>query len=119
MDAYKGIASNHMRGYILQELQKALVERASNKQSYDDIADQIDEAREQKRQLLLQNAKAENDISRLADIEKFIDEQGEGLTKYDDSLVRRFIDIILVFDNYFLVRFKTGAEIEVTKQSLN
>ena len=103
----------------IQELQKALVERASNKQSYDDIADQIDEAREQKRQLLLQNAKAENDISRLADIERFIDEQGEGLTKYDDSLVRRFIDIILVFDNYFLVRLKTGAEIEVTKQSLN
>ncbi len=37
------------------------------------------------------------------------------LTKYDEQMVRKYIEKITVFDNCFEVEFKAGLKIEIEK----
>ena len=39
-------------------------------------------------------------------------EDGE-VTEYDDSLVRRLIERLTVYDDHFTVEFKSGLEVDV------
>lgn len=46
-------------------------------------------------------------------MEKFINEQSTLIGEYDEKLVRMLIDKITVFDDKFIVEFKSGVEIDV------
>lgn len=50
---------------------------------------------------------------RLDELEAFLTEQQEPMTDYDESLVRRLIERITVFDDHLGFEFKCGLETEV------
>lgn len=50
---------------------------------------------------------------RVDDLASFLDEQTEALTEYSETLVRRLIERITIYDEKLIVEFKSGLEIEV------
>ena len=46
-------------------------------------------------------------------LETFFRELDGAVTEYDDSLVRRLIERITVYDDHFTVEFKSGIEVDV------
>ena len=47
------------------------------------------------------------------DLASFLGEQTESLTEYSETLVRRLIEKITVYDEKLTVEFKSGLEIDV------
>ncbi|MCD7745931.1 MAG: hypothetical protein LUI13_11750 [Lachnospiraceae bacterium] len=50
---------------------------------------------------------------RVEEMEKMLDEMGMTVTEYDEGLVRKLIEKIMVYDDHFTVEFKSGLETEV------
>ena len=97
----------------LEKLQKELLKKANAKQAFDSIADQIEDLREEKRQLLLEDATNEGVMQKVRELEEFIDSQGGPVTEYDEALVRRLIEKVTVYDDHFTVEFKSGLETDI------
>ena len=51
--------------------------------------------------------------NRETDLEAFLDEHQEPVTDYDEGMVRRLIERITVYDDHFIVEFKSGIEVDV------
>ena len=51
--------------------------------------------------------------NRLEEMIAFLKSEGTAIREYDDSLVRKFIDCIMVYDYSITIRFKTGKEISM------
>lgn len=88
---------------------------ANAKQNYDILADEIDELRAEKEELLLHEANKEGVRQRMADMVEFLQSEPEEVTEYSESLVRRMIEKITVHDDYFMVELKSGIEITINK----
>lgn len=50
---------------------------------------------------------------RLDVLTNFLEEQTEAITEYNDTIVRRLIEKITVYDEKITVEFKSGLEIDV------
>ena len=50
---------------------------------------------------------------RLEEMIAFLKSEGTAIREYDDSLVRKFIDCIMVYDYSITIGFKTGKEISI------
>ena len=97
----------------LDELQKELIRKANSKQDYDAIADEILRLREQKSQAEADTRSREETRKRITELQDFIKKQQTGITEFDESLVRKLIQQITVYDDHFTVRFKSGLEITI------
>ena len=97
----------------LDELQKELIRKANSKQDYDGIADEIFTLREQKSQSEADTRSREETRKRIAEPQNFIGSQQPEITEFDESLVRKLIQQITVYDDHFTVRFKSGLEIDI------
>ncbi len=51
--------------------------------------------------------------AKIEDLETFFGELDGAVTEYDDSLVRRLIERITLYDDHFTVEFKSGIEVDV------
>ena len=60
-------------------------------------------------------AEDKNEQSRLIELEEFLDNQELEIESYDEELVRKLIDKIVVYDEMLKVIFKSGIEIEIEK----
>lgn len=99
----------------LDELQKELIRKANSKQDYDAIADEIFTLREQKSQAEADTRSREETRKRIAELQDFIGSQQSEITEFDESLVRKLIQQITVYDDRFTVRFKSGLEIDLNE----
>ena len=97
----------------LDELQKELIRKANSKQDYDAIADEIFRLREQKSQAEADTRSREETQKRIAELQDFIGSQQSEITEFDESLVRKLIQQITVYDDHFTVRFKAELEIDI------
>ncbi|SHE11485.1 Uncharacterised protein [Chlamydia abortus] len=95
----------------LEELQQQLLIQAKSKNDYEDVADEIYRLRELKQNALVENAEREGKRQRIAEMTDFLNEQSCELEEYDEQLVRRLIEEITVFNDKFLVKFKSGIEV--------
>ena len=68
--------------------------------------------RERKQNVLTQAATRKDEIARIKDMMRFIDEQ-TGEVEYDDALVRKLIERATVNDDRITVQFKSGLAIDV------
>lgn len=94
-------------------LQKELLQKANNKEAYDEIAEQIFTLREQRRQNTVDTAARDEQIKRINDLQDYISQQTVHLTEFDESLVRRWIKQITIWDDRITVELKSGASIDV------
>ena len=97
----------------LLELQKDLLKLANAKKDYESIANQIDNLREEKQNILVDDARCEGIRQRVQEMTEYIQEQPAEVTKYDEQLVRRFVEKITVYDEKFVVGFRAGVELEI------
>ena len=96
----------------LLETSAGTLKLANAKQNYDAIADEIDELQAEKEELLLQEANEDGIRQRMADMVSFLQSEPEEVTEYSEYLVRRMIEKITVYDDHFVVEFKSGIEID-------
>lgn len=99
----------------LEELQKELLKRANAKKDYNDLADEIDRLRELKQNAMAENAEREGLKQRIAEMQEFLAEQMEQIEEYDESLVRRMVEKVTVYEEKFSVEFKSGTRVDVER----
>lgn len=97
----------------LVELQKELLKQANAKKDYEPLADEIDRLREEKQNLMVDDAEREGTRQRVQEMMEYLQEQPAKVTEYDEQMVRRLIEKITVFDEKFVVEFKAGIEVEI------
>lgn len=97
----------------LAELQQDLINHASRKEDYNDIADEIFRLRDMKQKNFTDTAVRNEQVKRINELNEFIEQQDSELTEFDESLVRRWIKEIIVWDERFSVELKSGMKMEV------
>ena len=97
----------------LQELQKELLKKANNKEAYDEIADEIFKLREQREKCMVDTAARDAQIARINELQDFIEQQPAHLDAFDESLAKRWLERIIVWENHFTVELKSGLKIDI------
>ena len=97
----------------LLELQKELLKKANNKEAYDEIADQIFKLREQRRKCTVDTAVRDAQIARINDLQDFIKEQRTNLAEFDETLVKRWLGQITIWEDHFTVELKSGLKNDI------
>lgn len=97
----------------LDTLQQQLLEKLHDKKAYDKIADEIFQLRELKDKSKSDTVTRNEHINRINDLQEFIGKQSASVEVFDEKLVRRLIQKITVFDDCFLVEFKSGVEMKI------
>lgn len=100
-------------GELLQKLEKELLEKANAKEDYGDLLDQIDAARDEKQNLMLEDAANADKKRRLEELEAFTNDCDTGITEYNEDLVRKLVERVTVHSDHLMVKFKSDLEIEV------
>lgn len=81
-----GVASADLNAL---QVQQELVKKANSKEAYDEIAEQIFELREKRKQAAMDTVQRDEQISRITDLQDFIKAQTADLTEFEDALVKR------------------------------
>ncbi len=97
----------------IKNSQKELINLAITNDGYDDMVEKIHTLREYKDNLLLQSAEKSDKLARTKEMLEFLDKQSVRILEYDETLVRKLIEKITVFDEKLLIKFKSGLEVEV------
>ena len=97
------------------EVQEELLKVANAKKDYTELADKVEELRNEKEKVLLEMAEDKNEQSRLKELEEFLDNQELEIERYDKDLVRKLVDKIVVSEKKLKVIFKSGLEFEISK----
>lgn len=97
----------------LAELQQELINHASRKEDYNDIADEIFRLREMKQKNYTDTAVRDEQVKRINELNEFIEQQDSELTEFDESLARRWLKEIVVWDDRFSVELKSEVIIEI------
>jgi len=84
-----------------------------NKEEYDTVADEIFRLRELKDKSTSDSFAREEKLKRITDLQDFIASQDTEITEFDEKLVRRLIGKITVFEDRFLVEFRSGVSVEI------
>lgn len=99
----------------LVKLQQELIKKANSKQDYDAIADEIFRLREQKEKSEVGSHSREGALNRIKELQDFISQQRTEVTEFDEDQVKRLIEKITIFSDYFTVKFKSGISIDITE----
>ena len=95
------------------KVQEELLKVANAKKDYTDLANKVEELRNEKEKILLNVAEEKNEQSRLKESEEFLENQELEVDSYDEDLVRKLIESIEINGDTILVEFKSGIKIEV------
>lgn len=99
----------------LLELQKELLKKANNRDAYDNVADEIFQLRELKAKSETDSILRDEKLARITQLCDFLKGQPQEITDFDESLVRRLIQKITVFEDHFIVEFKSGVSIDINE----
>lgn len=99
----------------LEELQTELVKLANSKAEYDKVGDEIYRLRDEKQKVQLEIIGRDELKNRIADMGEFLKGQPTAITEYDESLVRRLIEKVTVYEDKFAVEFKSGVTVDVNE----
>ncbi|ABZ85489.1 DNA recombinase, putative [Heliomicrobium modesticaldum Ice1] len=99
----------------LKELQAELLKLATSNADYEKVGNEIYHLREEKQKLQLESAGRDEQKKRISDMGTFLREQPTALTEYDESLIRRLIEKVTVYEDKFTVEFKSGVNVEINE----
>ena len=94
-------------------LQQEVLQKTRAGENTDDLKIKIDRLQERKYVLQMETARREGIRRRIQDLEDYMDGMSGEITEYDDSLVRKLIEKITVYDDRCDVEFKSGIIVEV------
>ncbi len=97
------------------KVKEELLKVANAKKDYSELADRVEELRNEKEKILLDLAEEKNEQSRLKELEEFLDNQELEIESYDEELVRKLVEKILIYEEKLKVMFKSVIEIDINK----
>ena len=97
-------------------LQEELLQKVNDRKQYDDIAKEILKLREIKDKAETEMFQRTTNINRIKEVCDSIETQPQELTKYDDPLMRRLLDSIIVYNDHITVKLKSGISLNVSKK---
>jgi site-specific DNA recombinase len=97
----------------LKDLQAELLKLAVSNADYEKVGNEIYRLRDEKQKALMESANRDEVKKRIADMSTFLREQSTEITEYDESLVRRLIEKVTVYEGKFAVEFKSGVTVDV------
>ncbi len=97
----------------IKKLQHELLATANIKNSGDELGMEIRRLRNEKQALQAEGASDRDLKTRIDEMMTFLDGLSCELTEYDEQYVRILIEKITVYDDYFIVEFKSGIEIQI------
>ena len=80
------------------KVQENLLKVANAKKDYTDLANRVEDLRNEKEKIFLNVAKGKNEQSRLMELEEFLDDQELKIESYDEELVRKLLEKIVVYE---------------------
>ena len=95
------------------EVQKDILKKANKREDCSGPEKRVDELRDEKQKLLLEDANRDSVRKQLETIEAFVKEQKEEITEFDEALVRKLIGKITIHDDKMVFEFKSGLEFEI------
>ena len=98
---------------MLEEKQKELISLANKGKDFESLADEIEELREKRQTFLVEDASLSGENERINELIEFVRNNKYRTLRYDDTLVRKIIQNVTVYDDHFVVCFKSGIEIGV------
>lgn len=99
----------------LKELQQELLRLANSKKEYGNVANEIHKLREQRQDVLAQDAERDGRQQRIEEMRTFLEEQVNEPLAYDEQLVRRLVEKITVYEDKMTVEFKSGLDIDMVR----
>ena len=94
-------------------LQQELLNRANNREAYDDITEEIFHLRELQQQTDFDETTKAIQMDRIKELQDFIGQQSNELTEFDEKLAKRWLWQITVWDDHYTVELKSGLSIDV------
>ena len=76
---------------------------------------QIERLQAEKQKAAADKAEREGTKMRIAEMKAFLDSQKCEIEEYDEQLVRKMIEKVIVYDDRFDVEFKSGARIDIER----
>ena len=73
----------------------------------------MEDLRNEKEKILLNVAKEKNEQSRLMELEEFLDNQELNIESYDEELVRKLVEKIVIYEENLKEVFKSGLDVEI------
>ena len=99
----------------MAELQQELVNRTKRRENYDDITEEILRLREVQEQKGMDDVTQKEHTKRIKELQKFIQSQPSEITEFDEALVKKLLEKVVVYDEYLEFHFKSGVMISVKK----
>lgn len=99
----------------LKELQAELLKLAASNADYENVGNEIYRLRDEKQKALMESANRDEVKKRITDMGAFLQEQPTAITEYDEPLVRRLIEKIIVYEDKFTVEFKSGLSANIVE----
>ena len=100
---------------LLEEKQKELISLANKGKDFESLADEIEELREKRQTFLVEDASLSGENERINELIEFVRNNKYRTLRYDDTLVRKIIQNVTVYDDHFVICFKSGIEKEEKK----
>ena len=97
----------------LPALHQELLQKANNKESYDAVADEFLRLRDLKQQNVMDTSTRDEQIRRINELQHFICHQPTHLVEFDETLVKRWIKQITIWDDHITVELKSGVNIDI------
>ena len=98
---------------LLEEKQKEVISLANKGKDYEFLANEIDKLRDKRQILLVEDASLNSENERINELIEFIRKNKFRTLEYDDKLVRKIIQSVTVYEDHFVIAFKSGIEMEI------
>ena len=82
---------------------------------YDDLVNEIERLQAEKQKAAVDKAEREGTKMRIAEMKASLDSQKCEIEEYDEQLVRKMIEKVIVYDDKFDVEFKSGGKVDVER----
>ena len=97
----------------LADLQAQMIAVSGDEAAIDALGEQIDGLRAE-RQSILAEAADRGDLQEcMNDMIRFLDKMPQAITEYSDTITRRLVEKITIYDKKIVVELKSGLQMEV------
>lgn len=97
----------------LAELQQQMIDNSGDRELVEQLEDQMDDVREERQDILAEAAERTDLQARMNDMIAFLEEMPTAITEYSETLARRLVERITIFDEKIVVELKSGLQMEV------
>ena len=97
----------------LADLQTQMIAVSGDEAAIEALGDQIDGLRAERQNILTEAAERSDLQERMNDMISFLDEMPQAITEYSDTITRRLVEKITIYDKKIVVELKSGLQMEV------